>query len=115
MSIPRMTEILDRKCGFTNNVKSSTPVSISTTSATVAAANAKRKHVVIQNQGTEAVILRLSSLAASTSDYHAVLSKCLAARDGLGGSITVDNYQGAITGICESNTSVVSVMEIENE
>ena len=94
---------------------SSTPVTVDTTAGgtVIAASNDKRKEITLQNNGTEPCIICLGGNPA-TDNYHIVLSKSTTARDGLGASITIDWYKGAIKGLTESNNTVISVMEIIN-
>lgn len=103
---------VDKYYSYTATEIVSVPVTLTTASGTVIAANANRKQLIIQNNDDEEAILRLSSGDASTSAYHVILSKCTAARDGTGGSITIDFYQGAVTGLVEANTTEVSVIEV---
>ena len=115
MSINRQTEILELKHGPTTIEPAASPVSVGTSSTLILAARTdnKRKHVVLQNNGTEPCIIRLGE-GASTTTYNITLSKATAARDGLGGSITIENYQGIIHGIVGSNTTEISVLEMLN-
>lgn len=114
MSEARQTEILEYKFGTTSATPTASPVTVSTSSTLIAAANTKRQYIILQNNSTEPAIVRLGG-AASTTAYNFVLSDCTANRDGKGASVTIDNYQGAIYGIVESSTTMVSVTEIVRE
>jgi len=111
----RTTEILEIGQGSTSKIPASTPVTLTTTSGQIVAANLKRKHIVLQNNSTQPAVIRLGTEAASTTAYSFTLGKATAARDGLGGSITIKNYQGAIQGIVATSTTVISIMEIVGE
>lgn len=99
------------KDSYTSTVTGSTPVSVTTASTPIAAANKSRMHIILQNCGTEPCIVNLGA-TASTAAYNFVLSDCTANRDGLGASVTITNYQGAIYGIVENNTTVIGITEI---
>ena len=92
---------------------SATPITVATTvgGTVIAAANDTRKEITLQNNGTQPCIICLGG-TPTTTNYHLVLAKATANRDGLGASITLDWYKGAITGLTESSTTVISVMEI---
>ena len=112
MGNQRQTEIMEFSQAPTDELPAAVPVQILLVSKQIAAANAKRKHIILQNNGLEPCIVRLGDSAVSTANYNFVLSAATAARDGLGGSITIENYQGQILGICEANSTIISVTEI---
>ena len=112
----RTIETIERVWGPTSATPASTPVTIAATSTAILAArtDGRRKHVILQNNGTEPVIIRLGG-DASTAVYNVVLKDGSAGRDGNGASITIDNYQGSIYGIVEANTGVISILEMLSE
>ena len=112
---PRAIECTEFYQGPTSKIPTATPIEVTTTSTEISAANSLRKHIILQNNGTQPVIIRLGTGAASTTTYNFTLSKSTAARDGLGGSITIKNYQGAIQGIVGASTTEIAVTEILKE
>ena len=104
-------ENLRHRYARTSDAVTASPVQVLLVSKEVVAANADRISVTLQNCGTEPCIFRLGG-TVSTAAYSFVLSDGTAARDGLGASITIENYTGAITGICEANDTTISVLEI---
>lgn len=92
------------------------PVTVNTSSTEIIPADTtnRRMKVTLQNNGTEPCIIKLGG-AVSTSDYHYVLSDGTAARDGLGASIVLENFTGAIYGITEANSTAISVLEIKHK
>lgn len=91
------------------------PVTVDTTAGgtVIAAANDQRKEIILQNCGTTACIICCGE-TPTTSNYNFVLSAGSGARDGLGGSITIDFYQGVITGLTEASSTAIGVTEITN-
>jgi len=114
MSDARRTEIAELTDAPTSATITAAPVTVTTASTEIVAANARRQHIILQNNGTEPCICRLGG-TVSTAAYNFTLSKATGARDGLGGTVTIANYQGAINGICESNSTIISIMEIVHE
>ena len=94
-------------------VSVTSPVSVDTTSGgtVIAAANDKRKEIILQNCGTEPCLICLGE-TPTTSNYNLVLADGTANRDGLGASVTIDFYQGVITGLTEANSTAIGVTEI---
>lgn len=66
--------------------------------ATALATNDKRRTVIIQNLGTNALFVKLGA-GASTTDFTVVLKGGTANDDGLGGTLSFDtlSYTGIIT------------------
>jgi hypothetical protein len=56
----------------------------------------QRKSFSIQNQKAEVLYVKLGT-GATASDYHYVLSACGSVVDGSGGSLSIDNYTGAVS------------------
>lgn len=86
-------------------------VSITTTSTTVIASNAGRKHLILINSGIEPVYIRLASAGATIADIP--LNPAPAVNQS-GGSyeITNDNlYRGAIVAITATGSSTLRVIE----
>ena len=105
------TEILRARFGKTSTAPTATPVQILLVSKEIVAANGLRKTVTLQNNGTEPCICRCGG-TVSTSAYNFVLAAATGDRDGDGGSITLENYTGAINGICEANDTDIAVLEV---
>lgn len=103
----------DNYYSYTSTACVAVPVTVGTTSGgtVIAAANTKRKEIVLQNNGLITCIIRLGG-DPSTTAYNLTLKGGTGARDGLGASITINFYQGEIKGITESSSTVISVMEI---
>ena len=114
MSQARQTEILDITYSPTNATIAATPKTVATSNTVVISANTKRQYVILQNVGTNPVLLRLGA-AASAANYNYVLSKGTGAKDGLGGELKLTNYQGAIHGITEASSTVISITEMVKE
>jgi len=97
----------------TSEAPAASPVTVDTTvgGTVIAAANTSRKYIVLQNNGTIACIVRLGGDPTNAA-YNFVLAPATAARDGKGGSITIDLYQGAIKGLTESSSTIISVTEV---
>ncbi len=108
-----ITDYLKTAFGATSVAPAAAPVTITDAvgGVVIAAANAKRKYIIIQNCGTEPCIVRLGG-NPTTAAYNFVLEDCTANRDGKGAAIRIDGYQGAIKGIVEANTTVIAVTEI---
>jgi len=113
MSEARTTDILEDQFGGTDKAPTAAPVTVNTTvgGIEIAAASATRKSITLQNCGTEPCIIRLGG-DPSTAAYNFVLSDGTAARDGLGASITLDTWKGAIKGITAANSTVIAVLDI---
>ena len=113
MSDARQTEVLDDEFGGTSRAPSASPVTVDTTvgGTVIAAAAASRKSITLQNNGTEPCIIRLGGNPTNAA-YNFVLSESTGARDGLGGSITLNTWKGAIKGLTEANSTVISVLDL---
>lgn len=113
MSNAKQTEIIKNAFDDTSTAPTASPVTVDTTGGgiVIASANARRKEIMIQNNGTEPCIVRLGG-NPTTAAYNFVLSEATGARDGLGGSITIDTFIGEIKGLTEANSTIVSVMEL---
>lgn len=96
-----------------NSAPTASPVTVDTTAGgtVIAAANANRISITLQNTGTEPCIIRLGG-DPSASAYNFILGEDSAAKAGNGGSITIKNYTGAIKGITEANSTVIAVTEV---
>lgn len=66
------------------------------TGTTIAAANADRTRLVIQNQAAAVLYVKLGS-GASTVSYHFILAAAGAPANGTGGSMTIEGYTGVVT------------------
>jgi hypothetical protein len=88
------------------------PVTVTTSTTEIVGANVSRAYIIIQNQGIVPVFLNLGADASATA-YNYVLSAGTGAKDGLGGSVKIEGYTGAIDGITASSTADVSIMEID--
>jgi hypothetical protein len=98
---------------YTDTAPVATPVTVDTTAGgtVIAAANADRLSITIQNVGTEPCIIRLGGNPSATA-YNLILAEDTAAKAGAGGKVTIKNYIGAIKGITEANSTVIAVCEI---
>ena len=85
--------------------------SVTTTSSLAVNKNDNRHTLLIQNVGTEPVLLNLGG-TASTSAYHIVLAEDSGAREGAGGAVEIDQFIGEIYAIVEANTSVLAITEL---
>lgn len=112
MSVSEITTVITRSQGASSTAPAASPVTVDTTAGgtTLIAANTSRKKVILQNCGTEPCILRFGG-NPSTSAYNYVLKDCTSARDGLGETIELDFYTGAIKGIVEANSTVIAITE----
>lgn len=111
-----VTENIKRYMGATSVAPAAAPVTVTNAAGGVeiAAANTKRKYIILQNCGTEPCLIRLGGDPAVAA-FNFVLEDGTAARDGKGASLRIDNYQGAIKGIVEANTTVIAVTEIVDQ
>lgn len=75
----------------------------------VAAAHDRRSSITIQNTGAKPCLIRLGGDPSSTA-YHIVLSADSGTRNGVGGAITLDTYNGAIKALCEDAAGTVVVV-----
>lgn len=66
------------------------------TGTTIAAANADRTRLVIQNQAAAPLFVKLGT-AASTTSYHYILAAGTGAANGTGGVISIEGYTGVVT------------------
>jgi len=104
--------------GYVNSIQTSstsltatTPlVTASSDIVTIASASTDRLHILLQNQGSVPVLIKLST-DATASDYSFILSGASGTRTGDGGNYSSYSWKGLITGITETGTSVVSVLE----
>jgi hypothetical protein len=86
--------------GGTGNVQ--LPTQYSTATPTIAVADgtvgtlAAGQKMTLQNCGTAAVYVKRGT-GASSSSFNWVLSACTAADDGLGGSVEIDDWIGAVS------------------
>ncbi len=112
MSVAQLTTDISRVFGASSTAPTASPVTVATTTGgtVVIAANTSRKRLILQNTGTEPVILRFGG-DPSTSAYNYVLKDGTAARDGLGDTLELYAYTGAVKGIVEANSGVVAVTE----
>ena len=107
-------ELLRHRYERTSNAPvTATPIAVTGAAEVLAAANTDRINITIQNCGQEPLIVNLGG-TASAAAYHHVLSACTADRDGLGASITIENYTGAISGFVEANSTIAAVLELTN-
>jgi hypothetical protein len=98
---------------FTDTAPTATPVAVDTTAGgtVIAAANAKRLSITLQNVGTQACLIRLGGNPSATA-YNIILGADSAAKAGNGGSITIKDYIGAIKGLTEAGSTVIAVTEV---
>lgn len=95
------------------SLSATTPlVTASSDVTTLVSASTNRLAITIQNQGTVPVLVKLST-NASISDYSLILSAASGTRTGDGGNYQSNTWKGLITGVTETGTAVVSVLEEE--
>jgi hypothetical protein len=97
----------------TSTAPAAAPVTVDTTAGgtAIAAANASRLSIILQNISTVACIIRLGGDPTTTA-LNLVLAPDSAARAGNGGSIIITGYTGAIKGITEAGSAVIAVTEV---
>lgn len=95
------------------SITSNIPVQTTVTniSSLILALNAGRKEVTIVNTGVVPVYLGLGQIPSATA-YHIVLSPCVIANDGTGGTYTSDMWKGAINAIVASTSGTVCITEL---
>src|SRR5271166_2195759 len=84
---------------------------VTSSSASVLAANNSRRELRVTNTGTVAVYLGLGQTPTATA-YHVALAACTGANDGTGGSYTSDVWKGAVNAIVASTSGTVVVTEL---
>lgn len=91
-----------------NSSTASTPAAqtVTTSSASILAANPSRKECLVVNTGTAVVYLGLGQTPTATA-YHIALHPCLSANDGTGGTWLSDVWQGGINAIGAASGTVV--------
>ncbi|MDP6717831.1 MAG: hypothetical protein QGF59_04230 [Pirellulaceae bacterium] len=99
------------------NVVRQVPVSTTSTgglktSESALAANSQRKAFTLQNQKAEKLYVKFGG-AATTSDYHLILSACGTAADGTGGVLSDDSCTQQIGVIAVSGSPSYTVVEFE--
>jgi len=82
----------------------------SQTAVTLAAHSDHRKSILVANQGTSKLYVKLGT-AATTSSWHFVLPPGGADDDGTGGTVSIDGYVGAISVIPATSSGRVSYVE----
>ena len=88
---------------------------VTSTEVLVAPSNQNRLECILQNVNTDAVLVKLGT-GVGTSSYNFILTPDTGIRAGNGGTLTIDNYLGDITIICESGkTSSVGTTEFLRE
>ena len=95
-----------------SNAPIAVPVTVNTNAGgtVIAASNPARLNITLQNVGTEACIIRVGGNPTNAA-YNMVLAADTGARKGAGGSITLSDYQGAIKGLTEANSTVIAITE----
>jgi hypothetical protein len=101
------------KSTHTDKAPSATPVTVDTAAGgtVIAAANADRISITLQNVGTEPCLIRLGGNPSATA-YNIILGADSAAKAGNGGSITIRDFIGSIKGITAANSTTIAVMEV---
>lgn len=122
MSGDRRTELLETIYVNINNINkyytdiseinNTSPITVTTINTLLSAANDNRTEIIIQNLNTRPVMIKLGPVTSMT-DYNIILSPDLDVRHGGGGSITLKNYTGSISAICEVGSSIVGILEME--
>ena len=84
---------------------------VTSTSATIIAANALRLECVVVNTGIYTVYLGLGQVPTATA-YHIALPHCTVAHDGTGGVYVTDIFKGAINAIVASTSGSVCCVEL---
>jgi hypothetical protein len=82
------------------------------TGVTIVASNLLRTKIIVQNQGNIPVLLKFDG-NVSTSDYDLILAAATGTRTGDGGSYESFTWKGAIKGITETSSSIISILEEE--
>ena len=85
-------------------------VTASSDLTTLVSASTARLSLLLQNQGVVPVLIKLST-DVSTANYSFILSAASGVRTGDGGNYVSNTWKGLITGITETGTAVVSVLE----
>jgi hypothetical protein len=93
---------------FIPQVSSANTPTISS-AATAAAANPKRKSILIQNNGTNTLYVLFGN-GATVAFYHVALKAGAALQDGSGGSIYNNEYLGIIT--IAGTSPIYTVLEL---
>lgn len=109
----RETEVLLKAFGKTSTAVTATLVTVPATAGgiVIVAANSSRLYVILQNNAAEPCLLNLGG-EPTISAYNYILAEPTGVRFGNGGALRIDNYQGEIKGLVESNTTVVSILEV---
>jgi hypothetical protein len=87
-------------------------VDVTSGGTTIVAANSNRLRIVIQNTGIEPVLLKFDG-NPSTTDYDLILGGDSGVRIGEGTVFQSETWKGAIKGITEELSTVISVFEEE--
>lgn len=83
---------------------------LSSTAVTLAAHSDHRKSILVANQGTSKLYVKLGT-AATTSSWHFVLPPGGADDDGTGGTVSIDGYVGEVSVISSTSSGRVSYVE----
>lgn len=84
--------------------------SVTTDNTVIASANSSRIGIILQNVSTSPCLIGLGVTVSSTS-YHYILAADSSALQGNGGTISLDEYQGAINGKTAAGTAVIAVLQ----
>jgi len=110
----RNVEILDNFVPISKNSTNLVTVDTTTGGTTIVDSNQLRVGIIIQNQGTNPVLLSFGE-DTSTTNYSLILPGASGVRLGDGGAFSdMDNnwiWKGSIKGIVESGSSIVSILE----
>ena len=83
---------------------------LSSTAVTLAQPSDYRKSILVANQGTSKLYVKLGATATSTS-WHFVLPPGGSDDDGTGGTVSIDGYAGEISVISSTSSGRVSYVE----
>lgn len=86
-------------------------VAVSTSSVTAIAANASRKRLILQNQGTTILYILLGSGSASLTNYTFALAACGTTKDGSSPVIFDEMWQGAVQVISSAAGGLLNAQE----
>jgi len=83
---------------------------LSSTAVTLAAQSDHRKSILVANQGTSKLYVKLGT-AATSSSWHFVLPPGGSDDDGTGGTVSIDGYVGPVSVLSSTSSGRVSYVE----
>lgn len=86
------------------------PITVDTDATVIVAANLSRLTVTLQNVGDKPCIIRFGG-TPSPEAFNMVLAADTSTRQGQGGGVSIENWQGEIQGITETGSTVIAVYE----